>query len=144
MTAALPVVTFRVGRSYLVVVSGTGGQASKSYLMARDHCRINGRTVSIGRDGSIIDCGVRGNVRCPNDLSGGGCWGRSLYARNFQSRRGIAIVTGATHHACAADYQNRHECYKRNQYGLLHHIPFFGIWKRHFRSVAQIYVIATH
>src|ERR1700730_6020189 len=144
MGPALPVATFRVGGSYLVIVSGTGGQASKSYLMARDHCRISGRTVFIGRDGSIIDCRVRGKVRFPNDLSGGGCRGCGLYARNFQSQRRIASGAGAASQARATVHQNRRQRRKGHQHAVLQHTPDFAISKDGFCPATRICLIAPH
>ncbi len=71
--ATVPMVPLGVGRIYLVVVGRAGGQAGKRRLVARNHRRINWRTISVGGSSSVIDRGVCGDVCDPHDLRAGDC-----------------------------------------------------------------------
>src|SRR5258708_8605662 len=62
-------VIFRVGGINLVIVGRSGRQTGKCHLVARDHGRINWRSISVGNGSSVIDRGIGGNNCCPKELS---------------------------------------------------------------------------
>ncbi len=90
--ATMPVVTLGVGRIDLVIVGRAGRQTGKRHLVARNHRRINWRTSSVGRGGSVRDRRVGRSVCCPNDLRARGCHRPGLYVRNDKSRRRGRVV----------------------------------------------------
>jgi len=87
LVASVAVVTLGVGRIHLVIIGRASGQSGKRHLVARNHPRIHGRTISVCSGGSVIDRGVGRNIRSPNDLRAGGCDRCGLYVRYVQRRR---------------------------------------------------------